>query len=222
MRNQSGNALVYILIAVGLMAALTYAISRDNRGQQVDRLSGSEINLVTSDIIDYAVSAKQTVFQMTQWGADYDDLRFDLPGSADYNTDTGNQVYHPAGGGLSPMEQTEKFSDSTWLASGANWDRWHFNKSANVEWSPTSANDLVLSIGGLKRSVCEEINKRLTGSTTIPDLAPFEWIDHFQQGGADPFLEAECSECVGRESLCVGEVGETPPFYLFYNIVGAR
>jgi len=75
-KNCKGNVLVYILMAVALLAALTYMISRDGGGQQTNQLSEAEANLRASEIISLAASVRMAVDQMNQWGVKYEDIRF--------------------------------------------------------------------------------------------------------------------------------------------------
>ena len=101
MYNCKGNALLYVLIGIALLASLTYAISKDGGGQQQNQLTAAQVKLLATDLIKHATEAEMAVQQMTQWGIEYDEILFDLPGTAGYSTNVSRQLYHPSGGGVS-------------------------------------------------------------------------------------------------------------------------
>lgn len=212
MRYQQGNALLYILIAVGLMAAITYAISRDNSGQQADRMDGARVDLMATQMIEHVASAQQVVHHMTQWGADYAEMTFDLPGSADYDTEPSKQIYHPRGGGLQPMQLN---SD---MFEGGGTRGWKWQNQTNVEWSTSEATDLIYSFIDLPATVCAKINERLHDDATIPSTTVnFNDVLVNDSTNSD-FAVDDCADCENVSSLCV----KTGTAHAFYTIIGSR
>ena len=217
--NQRGNVLLYILIAVGLMAAITFAVSRDGGGQQASRMDDMRADLLASELIQHVASAEQVIYHMTQWGADYSDLKFDLPGSADFNTDVANQVYHPQGGGLQVFNiEGDHFPKIVHPTSYG----WVWKNTTNVEWTPTTQRDLIFTALNIDNKICEHINLKLHGSKSIPSVdMGFVFSDHFNSN--DPsignFLNSECAECVGKKSMCLARGGG---YHAFYTIIGSR
>lgn len=209
---KNGNALIYILIAIALIAALAYAISRDGGGQSTRQMDESRFNLHASDLIARATSARIAVEQMNQWGISYDQMLFDLPGTAGYTTNTSQQIYHPQGGGLTPFNTKEGLFDSTGTTG------WAFQGNINVDWTNTTGSDLIYSFINVAPEICAQINNDLVGSTTIP-VTTVNFTNTFTENGSDAdFAASECAECENKPALCISD-GTT---YAFYNIIGAR
>jgi hypothetical protein len=220
--NENGNVLVYVLIAVGLMAAITFAVSRDGGGQQAARMDDTRADLLATELISHVASAEQVIYHMTQWGTDYSDLKFDLPGTADYNTDVTNQVYHPQGGGLQVMKNMEKYSMPPWDVG--SWQDWTFKNTTNVEWTPTTATDVIYSMGGLSEQICKSINKKLLGTHDVVFAGPISYQASFLGGHASnqDLTATSCPNCVDIKSACIERPSVTPVFRLFYTIIGSR
>lgn len=212
MKNCKGNALIYILIAVALLAALTYTLSRSGGGQQANQLDSSRIKLLASDLINHATSSEMTVAQMQQWGANLDDIRSDLPGTVPYASNTNMQLHHPAGGGLTVFENDVDYFD----ANGTTG--WALQGNVNVDWSPSTATDLIYTFINVRDDVCAQINARFLDSEAIP-VSTVDFANTFIENATDdPFIAAECSDCVGIKSMCISD-GTTNAFY---NIIGSR
>lgn len=101
---EKGNVLVYILIAIALLAALSYAFSSGGRvsGQGV---STDRTKLLASEIIDYGDTVKKTVAVLRLRGTGFDQLSFAATGlnATDYGTpgnSPSNEVFNTSGGGL--------------------------------------------------------------------------------------------------------------------------
>ncbi len=210
--NCKGNVLVYILLAVALFAALTYAVSGENRGSQQNQLTESQVDLLATSLIAQATTVKQTISLMEQWGIEYNDLMFDLPGSASYTSNVSRQVYHPSGGGLSIFNEKESYKA---MPSARGWTWQNLN---NVEWSATTDTDLIYTFLDISENVCAKINERLHNDPAIP-ISTVNYIDVFMTNSPNPdFLITDCPECQGIDSLCISNSTN----YAFYNIIGMR
>lgn len=197
------------------MAAITFAISRDGGGQQAERMDDVRADLLATQLIQHVASAEQVIYNMTQWGADYSDLKFDLPGTTDYDTDVTNQVYHPQGGGL----QVPEYGDDIFEGGGTRG--WQWQNLNNVEWSPTLATDLIFSFIDLTEPVCESINKQLYGNSMIPAYS-VAFDTRFQHDNAviQDINVSGCPSCDSNKSFCV--VHPLGTRFLFYTIIGSR
>lgn len=199
---ENGNVLVYILIAVALLAALTFAISGDERGQQTNQIDSARAKLLASDIIKHTVSAEQAVYMMTQFGKNFDDIRFDVPPL----TNISDQIYHPSGGGLQIFQTNENHFD------GNGTTGWQWQGNINVEWSGAVGTDLIYTFINVNDQVCEQINDQLIGNTTIP-ASTVNFTNTFTESATDdPFIISECAACEGVKSLCITD-GTTNAFY---------
>lgn len=215
-----GNALIYILLALALLAGLTMVLSR-GAGTGGDDLSADKAELSTTRMVAYAGSAKNVVDQMLMSGSQPGDLIPLRPDQLGFDTGVNiHKIYHPAGGGLSYKKPT---SDIFITAAGAPAPGWYFTNEMNVEWTPTSANDLVLVAYRIHRNICENINKKITGSTAIPALQHVManiFLTAADGGGGAALDTAACAECKGYPSLCVSDNAQAE--YSYYNIISAQ
>jgi len=219
MKNQRGNVLIYILIAVVLFAALGFTLSRSMRGDSdAGALSDDRADMLAQELINYASQAGSVVQQMTTMGGtEPGNLIFLKPSDAGFNTPPNiNKVFHPAGGGLNVYNVT---SDALFNPTELTMRRaWHMKANTNVEWTPSAANDVLLTFIDLNPKLCAAINKRLTGSATIPTTT-INYSTVFETPGTENFTATLCPDCVGKTKLCVVN---TVPRYAYYNILISR
>jgi len=203
------------MIGIALLAALIYTINRDGGGQKAGRLDGARVDLLASDLMQHAISAEMAVKQMTAFGVDYDQLLDDKPADVGYSTTPNLQIYHPSGGGVDVFAT----QDSNLFDANSGQTRgWQWQNTKNVEWTPTTAIDLVYSFIDLNPDICAELNKRLLGNTTIP-TSTVDFDDTFINNTTNTdFVVAECADCEDMKAMCISD-GST---YAFYNIIGAR
>lgn len=217
---QNGNALLYVLIAITLLAVLTYTIMGEQRGQQQNQLSESRIKLLASDLISHANAAEIAIKQMEMFGVEADQILFDLPGTAGYSTNVTRQLYHPSGGGLSPMQNIKNYT-SNYSGSLLGWQT---RNDINVDWTPSSETDFVFSFWQVREDVCTQINIQLHNiDNPISVDVSFSGFQSSFMTGHTPtsnFIETECPNCVGKKSACI--IRDSDQFALFYNIIGAR
>lgn len=165
---ESGNVLFYILIAVALLAALTFAVSHSNRNNS-DILSDERARLFASEIIEFGNNMASAVSQLRLRGVAVDDLCFDDTnwGVNDYDhspacSDDLNKIFHVSGAGIIWSEAPSEAMDST--ATPDNL--WHIYGDNEVEQVGTTCGaagcaDLVLITDELQENVCRQINDLL-------------------------------------------------------------
>jgi len=194
------------------MAALIFSISGENRGQQASRMDDSRAQLAATDMISYASFVEIAVSQMTQFGVNFDEIRFDLPGTTDYASNTSQQIHHPVGGGMQPFDTKPEFFD------GNGTIGWQFQGNINIEWTPTTATDLLYSFINIDTDLCAAINQQLLRISTIP-TATMTFANTLAEGGADAdMVISECSACENIKSMCITD-GTTNAYY---TIIGSR
>ncbi len=76
MRNSSGNVLVYILIAVAMLAGLSYAVTQGGRGGD-DYITGERARAGAMKLLDYTNALANAVTQLTLRGCDETQISFD-------------------------------------------------------------------------------------------------------------------------------------------------
>ena len=125
------------------------------------------------------------------------------------------KVFHPAGGGLNLFSSRDPL-----FASGSAQRGWVVQQGTNVEWSHTSASDIIYTMLDVHPLICAAINQRITGSDAIP-TSTVNPDEIFINGGGDDadFAVSDCSACNEKYSLCIQDNDGN---YAFYNIVLSR
>ena len=223
-QKESGNALIYVLIAIALFAALSFTLSRGTDTGETGSLDEERAGLLATQLISYTAQAKQALDQMVFMGADVNNIDFTLPTDAAFNTAPhGNKIFHPEGGGLIPGKLPANAISGTLTDPVPGWYIGRFN---NVEWTATNAPEVILVAYQIPELVCESINKKVTGNTTIPimnDSIKETLIDDaLYSVGANVDLSTAdpgdiCTACHERVSLCVQN--DTQNAYGFYTIL---
>jgi hypothetical protein len=98
-----------------------------------------------------------------------------------------------------------------------------FGTFTNYGWTPTAANDVVSTTTGLSKSVCEALNKKLTGNTSIPVVSNSKkyLVSAARTSIANANLtKNECAACENKQSLCVADSSTGP--YNYYSILIER
>ena len=212
--------MIYILLALALLAGLTMVLNRGNEAGG-DSLDKDKAELLTLQLTAYAGSAKNAVDQMMMSGTPVASLNFVVPSDASFNTGSNiHKVYHPAGGGLT-FEKPDPaiFDTSTPTMPGG----WYMTRANNIEWTPTTAADVVLVAWRINRSLCENINKKITGSITIPALAVPANVFLGTVNGAPAnanLMIADCATCDGYPSLCVSNTAVDT--FAYYSIISGQ
>lgn len=226
-KSNGGNALIYILLALALLGGLTMIIANQNNSSSNDNLDSENTELLSTSTIAFATSAKNAVDQMLFGGTLITSLDYSRPGDTNYNSGVHrNQVFHPEGGGISiDAIDTNVFSD-TGTTPKAGWYMGRFN---NFDWTPTTANDIVLSAFGISQALCANINKKITGNTTIPAIGNSSNIAQYFVSSTVTGAPANanftiattvCPSCEGYPALCVSNQAGTQ--WAYYNIISGQ
>jgi hypothetical protein len=239
---ESGNVLFYILIAVALLAALSYAIAYGSR-IAVQNLDEDRLRLLASEVIGYSDNIATAVSQLRLRGFDPSEISFETPQTAanDYiNTNCADNtclIFHPAGAGLlwnfAPSQALDTIhsaeTDYEWWSFSAHYDV----KEVGTNCAGDSCKDLVLYLNYLRRDVCIQINEFL-GINNPGDLPPEE------DGGLDPMnnhFKGTFSNLAGevtgknaedlaalntQKAACVSHTTPVNPTYIFYQVLVPR
>lgn len=222
--SQSGNALIYVLVAIALFAALSFTLSRQTDTGEAGALSNDKAELYATQLINYAAQAKSAVDQMMFTGTTINQLDFTLPTGAGFNAGSPiHKVYHPAGGGLLPGRIPDEVQTSEVADPVSGWYLGRFN---NVEWTASASDDVILVAYQINKAVCEKINEKVAGISGIPvlgDSIKEVMIDDSLYAGTnvdfttDPTGTPICATCHKQSSLCVQNQGLNA--YGFYTII---
>ena len=232
---ESGNVLIYVLIAVVLFAALSFTLSRQTDSTEAGALDQQRAELYATELITYAANAKEAYDKMSFSGTYLEDVDFTLPSDPAFNTaPTIKKIFHPDGGGLNLAALPEKVGVDTVTDPVPGWYMGRFN---NVEWTGAdpAGTDIILTAYGINPSVCGFINQKITGDTAIPSISePTREVLVPQSVGSVTYFAGTnqdlttdpanttpapiCPECHNRSSLCVENGG----IYAFYNVLANR
>lgn len=172
---ENGSALFYILIAVALLAALSYAVMSSSGGNP-SQVSTEKAKLLGGEIISYASTVANATAQLRLRNVKDTDLCFDDAGwgGANYNqascTDNFKRIFHMSGGAVTWTEAPEEAMDPA--ATPDNL--WHIYANNEIDQVGTTCgadtcSDLVLFTDELKKEVCVAINNLLHVGTEDAD-----------------------------------------------------
>lgn len=208
--------MIYVLLAIALLGFLTVTLSRQNDQADGQEISDELAELYANELMEYVAAAENVVTMMIATGSEVNDLVFLNPASAGFSTGSHiHKVFHPQGGGLN--YETASFPPFKNVVEPG----WYFINSINIEWTPTAANDVILTAFEVENSVCRKINEAITGSTDIPIHTGIgaNPQDHFV-GGTDDFTATQCPECDGKPIFCIENTVQTK--CICYNIIAAQ
>lgn len=216
-KHQSGNVLIYVLVAIVLFGAITMTFTRQMGQTGVSaRLSEDQAGLHATELVQYATAVKNGVEQMMSLShVQPNMLDFVKPGEAGYDTPPhGNKVHHPIGGGITPF-----LDNADLYASGSARRGWQVQNATNVSWTYTNGTDVILSFVDVDPQVCAAINQRLYKDPTIPVYSGL--VENvFMMGGTNSdFTGSNCTGCAGRANMCVQD---TNGVNVFYNVIVTR
>lgn len=207
-RNEAGNVLFLILIAVVLFAALSYAVTQSSRTGGGN--NGGEKNLVNSSVItQYPASVRTAIIRMlVSNSVDVTTLVFNPPSAFSACTGPALEtcVFLPAGGGATyveaPAEVITTDTNTPWVFNGDN----QVNLIGTTGGGgPTSATaDIVAFLGNVKTPICEKINKQLgIAGGTIPTETGIDVTS--QMTTTDPGIDAGGGTIGGTPSSLDGQ-----------------
>ena len=233
-KTEKGNALVIILVAIVLLAGLTFTVMRsENKGDQ-SILSKSELKFTALEILNYGQSLEDAVTRVRNFNGCSDrEINFNISGLSYHNNtlapgDGSCDIFKTQGGGLTQGPLGEPLSGK-------------ISGRVSIEGMGTGAPDLVYFnyLNSSKLDICNQINKELgiTYSTSQPpadrtansNMHPFR-NPYIYSGGTKPSLwigeaynglEADAAIFAGRKSGCFTH-GNSGSDYSFYHVLLVR
>lgn len=162
-KNQEGNVLFLILIAVALFAALSYAVTQSSRSGS-GNANKEQASINAAQLTQYPAGVRTAVIRMVIGGTSVSSLQFNPP-SGNYAGLTANSlgVFHPDGGGATYVQ-----APAGMMADG-NPGTWHFNAEFAIADIGTTSRDYIAFLPGITEAVCDRVNEDLniSGDTII-------------------------------------------------------
>lgn len=220
-KKQGGNAIIYVLLCLGLLAALTMYMADQNDQAGSESTADEETEIMATRVVGFAGVAKNVIDQMIMSGTDVASLDFIRPNTASYEAAPHiNKVFHPGGGNLILDNAATPIFSGALITPARGW---YFNAQTNIEWTPTTANDVMIVAYGIPSSVCQSLNKKIKNDVTVPVITgTFEdvLLTADDGGGGDSLDTTACAACVGYPSLCVSDSGATT--FAYYSVIEAQ
>lgn len=167
---ERGNILVYILLGIVLLAALSFTVSRSMRSTGVSTISESQANTMTTEILTYANLVKTAAVKLKLRGCTDTQISFANAIVAGYTNagapaDESCHIFSPPGGTITWLTPTAGMNDgSAWFYTGAAVvHNDHGVYSTNVAGNA----DLVMMLNDLPQEICTKLNDAL-GLSGIP------------------------------------------------------
>ena len=161
-KNQSGNVLFLILIAVALFAALSYAVTQSSRGGGNADSETLAINSAT--VAQYISSIQQALMRMTIInGCTEDEISFasDNWGHTEYShtpaSRTKCQIFHRDGGGVSFQRIDPSLLDTAHSALPRYGD-YMYGGNLNIVGKGAFTGELTMIVPFLDQDVCEKLH----------------------------------------------------------------
>ncbi len=194
LKQENGNALFLILIAVALFAGLSYAVTQSGRssGQSVSEESNM---ILSSQVMQYPAGIRTGITRMLIRGTSVSELLFNDPSS--YSGTTTREVFHPNGGGVAYQETIQDTVETP------GTDLWLFLDDITVTNIATSSAEVVALLPNVRGGVCQQINEATTGSTSIPTITPAVTTAALSAGGVTISGAATTPIIDGQPFLCV-------------------
>ncbi|MGQ0527354.1 MAG: hypothetical protein ACT4OY_04905 [Alphaproteobacteria bacterium] len=163
--SERGNILFYILIAVAMLAALSYAVSQSGRGN-LQQLSEDKIKLYAAEILEYANTITNAVSQLHLRGCKDTEISFENAIVAGYEnagapSDKSCNVFNAAGGGAHWKVMQQEFLGDHAVLDSIKGDV-EFTGMVDVVEVGTDDGDLLMQIDLVKKEICMKMNEMLS------------------------------------------------------------
>jgi hypothetical protein len=216
---------MYILIAVALLGALSYAVTRSVSGS-TDQMSAERSKLAATEILEYANSLGNAASQLRLRGCKLTQLSFEGAAGTYTNAatpaDNTCKMFHASGGGITVQDPP-----AAALVSTAT--KWVFSASMEVNQIGTTCaasacTDLVAYIPGVRDTVCDAVNAMtaIDVPTTRPTqndatYNPFQGTYTYVDTIGD---QAGTAKLSGKTTGCFQSAGDNA--FIVYKVLIAR
>ncbi len=235
MKNQFGNALWFILIAIVLLGLLTISLSRTSNNNETGNFEQRQI--AVTEILRYAKSIENAVQSLLVRGCSENDISFEnnvVAGYINANSPADNSchIFEPEGAGMTYLTPKLEWLDSN--TSDTSHGQYYMPNALSITGIETSAEDLVLILPLVNENICSALNNTF-GIAVIPVEAGVidnsEYTNRQYKGqfsGAYSFGDdaalANNALIDGESSLCIQSQNAEPvaSTYHFYHVLYAR
>jgi len=221
---EAGNVLIWILIFIVLMAALSFTVSQGSR-TSVSGITDEQAKLTATEILDYAGNVKRVVQELQINGCANTEISFEnaiVSGYSNPNAPSDNSchVFHPNGGGLRYVSPTTQSLDSAYDAQ-SDFGEILFSGAINVANIGSSDEDLIMIIPYIQQNICKSINDKANIAHPIPvDIFTATKFVGTYAASANPGLGDDAALLENQNFFCVQRQAST--YYSFGHVLIAR
>ena len=220
-KNESGNVLFYILIAIVLFAALSFVVGGMMRGGNADMIGEEQAKLFAGEILDYARVVRQAVQDVRiSNGCTDTEIRFVNNVTSGYGTSVRSacDIFDPAGGDVRYAPPVDKWGAGT---------EWIFANNLNLAgYGAGGTPDLIMVLSDVNLTVCNAINQKLGHSFTSPPAETALSTGKFTGTWAGAGAALNCDpigNCSGLLSACINALNYNgAQSYIFYQALIPR
>lgn len=227
-RGERGSVFFYVLLAIALFAALTYAVSRD-KGGSTNIFTDKQAKLAAQEIIEYGNTVANAVQKLRLRGCTDTQISFENDIVAGYTnpnapSDKSCHVFDINGGSIQFQQAPEPYANT-----GPLHYEGKYSFIYNTEWvgngttcgDPTCG-DLLLILQPLDENICEVINKHL-GYSTLPEDTAYGGVQFTGIYSATYNTladEANGAEVIGKSAACFLRTNDNA--YIYTQVLIAR
>lgn len=223
--SESGNAIVYIFIAIALLAALSFAVSQSSRSAGKG-LSEDRAQLAASEMISYGDTIAKSVGQLRLRGVRDTELSFAHPDAdsnyGTYDDEPRAEIFNPQGGGVlfrGPPALAVTNPAAVYIFSGDN-----AVEHIGLDCGTADCNELLMAVRFIKPEVCQLINHILgyaEKGDPLPTDSDISLSNLFAGTYAyDSVISDESSFLSGKTAGCYIDSGSGDNVY--YQVLVAR
>lgn len=244
-KNESGNVLFYILIAVALLAALSYAVSSSSRGS-LSGVDAEKTRLAVSEILEYANVMGNAVTQLKLRGCKDTEFSFennitatDYANTGDPTGDQTCHIFHVSGGGVQYKEPEAIWLDNAYTAEDFYGELFFTGTScvsdiggihANCTTAAPDSLELIMIIPFIQEEICIELNRTLgvgTAGAAPPVDSSHAWSTTNPEfkgvyTNAVSLLDVGTGDLRGKTSGCFEGATTPDGGFHFYKVLVAR
>ena len=155
---QSGNAFIYVLVAIALFAALAYTFTRSAQQGGSGNISKQEAAIAASEILSYARTIESAVNRVrVKNRCSENEISFEYDGYYINPSAPGTKkchIFEPEGGNIEYLTMNPNT-----FSNGLQY--FGFNAGFQFTKVGSDLNDLALQLNYLKKDVCLSINDKL-------------------------------------------------------------
>lgn len=224
-KKQSGNVLIFILIAIVLLGGLTVLLSRTG-SQSEDTGDTEQLAIQASTLLEYAGGLQSAVQSLRMRGCSENQISFEISGvgqEAGYNNpnapvDLACHVFYPNGAGITYKKKEDFFPKGVWTGNDTN----NFVGRSSIIDVGTALPELywIMRMPDDGKNICTQINRQLGYADPTPPVTAVFGIPPYN-GTFSAVAPVVTPALTGKKTYCIS-YSSTPEWYYIYSVLIAR